>query len=103
MVDFFLISIMYILAIYGVINLTTEILFRLKYKKQFDSIKQCIYVKNAEDIIEVYIRDMIFKYPNLKNISVIDMNSHDDTYKILEKLKADYSYLDIQKMGNVVE
>lgn len=97
MVNFFLDSIIYILAIYGIINLIKEVIFNIKYKNEIDSIKHYIYVKDAEDIIEIYIRDILFKYPNLKNITIIDENSKDNTYKILEKIKSEYDYINIVK------
>lgn len=98
MINFFLAIIMWSLSIYGMISIIKDILLKIKYKNILNGVEHYIYVKNVEESIETYVRDMIFKYPNMKNFIIIDKNSQDDTYKILEKLKEEYNFITIQKV-----
>lgn len=99
MINFFLASIIWILAIYGIISIVKDILIKIKYKNILNGVEHYIYVKNAEDSVEAYVRDMIFKYPDMKNFIIVDKNSQDNTYKILEKLKEEYNFITIQKIA----
>lgn len=53
-----------------------------------------IAVKNQEDTIECFLRTFLFRIiygkEEIKNIAIVDLNSKDNTRKILEKLKKEY-------------
>lgn len=66
-----------------------------------EDIKCQLIVKNKEENIEVILRKMIYiqnKIIGFKTIEIIDENSNDETYKILEKMHQEYPNIKIRKM-----
>ena len=102
MENFILTSIIWILAIYGLI----EIIKTIIYLTSTISIKQngtymIIAVKNQENTIEYFIRNLLFrilygKEETIKNIIVADLDSEDATMQILKKLEKDYDCISVK-------
>ena len=101
MIDFLLASFVCFFAMYGIAVTLRDILEKFRCKDEFNGLEHCIYVKNAEKNVEVYIRDIIFKYPNMKNLIVVDMDSTDGTYEILERLRKEFEFMRVIKYQNL--
>ena len=102
MVNFILACFVCFFAMFGITTAIRKILETFKYKSNFEGVEHCIYLKNAEQSVEGYVRDIVFKYPNMKNLVIIDMNSTDHTYEILEKLQKEYEFIRIIKYSELV-
>lgn len=101
MVEFILSTIFWTLALYGLVEIIKNIIYIGTYTKfKSDGIYVIIAVKNQEDKIEGFLRSSIFKIfygkeEIIKEIIVADLQSTDDTKKIIEKLAKDYECLKI--------
>ncbi len=98
---FYLIIVMF--SIIGWYVLIKEILNAIIYKNiKFDSdIKLYAVVKNKENNIEILTRKLMYLQDKLgyfNKIEIIDENSEDETYKILEKMQNEYSTLKVRKI-----
>lgn len=98
--------IIYLLAVYGAITLILSILGAVHGKMTAEAakVRLVLFVKNVEEYVEYIIRDAIkYDFPEKvmsgDNLTVVDMNSTDDTLKILQKLKKDYECIDILSAG----
>jgi cellulose synthase/poly-beta-1,6-N-acetylglucosamine synthase-like glycosyltransferase len=92
----------WVLAIYGLVQLIVNVINIVPYLSQYgNGMYIVIAVKNQQDIIEGFIRSIIFKAiysrqeKNLSNIIVADLGSTDDTIKILKNLQKEYEFLRI--------
>lgn len=74
-------------AIYGILVMIQEITRKSTYKKIEENVKLIMTVKNVEDGIENYVRDISMGRNFYNNLVVIDMNSTDDTLSILKELE----------------
>lgn len=91
--------ILWTLALYGLIEIAKLIRYCFactKFKE--DGIYVIIAVKNQEDKIECFTRNLICKLRNKKeelpkDIIMVDLESEDDTYKIISKLSKDYEFI----------
>ena len=89
------------LAFYGLFEILKSILnIFMCTRLHTDGIYFIIAVKNQENNIEVFFRNMMFKiiYGRenfIKNVLVVDLNSTDKTKEILEKLQGDYEKIKI--------
>ena len=90
------------IAIFGAITLVTMLVGSPQwYKKpRHPGVRMALIVKDAEDVIEGTVRDMILGGFSGKTITdggltVIDIGSADSTVDILYKLKYEYGSLDI--------
>lgn len=101
MMNFLLACFVCFFAMFGIATTLRKILEYYKDKSCFDGIEHCIYLKNAEKSVEGYVRDIIFKYPNMKNLVIVDMNSTDNTYAILEKLQMEYDFIRVIKYSDL--
>ena len=96
MADFVLTSILWILALYGLFEIIKNIIYICTYTNlKSDGIYVIIAAKNQENKIEGFLRTILFrimygKEECVKDVIVTDLNSSDDTMKILEKLSKDY-------------
>ena len=58
-----------------------------------------VAVKNQEESIECYLRNLLFRIiygkEEVKNILVVDLNSKDNTKKIVEKLEKEYEQINL--------
>ena len=94
--------IIYLLAIYGALTLILGIFgaIRTRLHLKGSKLKLVLIVKNSEKYLEYLIRDMIIKFMSDRSIpidalTVINMNSVDDTGAILEKLHKDFECMEV--------
>ena len=91
--DFILNTILWTLALYGLFEIIKTIINIYTYTNlKSDGIYIIVSVKNQENSIEGFLRSFLFRvlYGNeedIKNIIVTDLNSTDDTLKIINKLE----------------
>lgn len=76
-------------AVYGILVMIQEIIRNNTYKKVEENIKLILTVKDAEDGIENYIREIMMGKNFYNNLVVIDMGSSDDTMCILKNMEKD--------------
>ena len=94
--DFIINGIFWILALYGLFEIIKNIIYICTYTNlKSDGIYIIIATKNQENKIEGFLRTMLFrimygKEECVKDVIVTDLNSTDDTMKILNKLSKDY-------------
>lgn len=87
MLNFIVQLVVWILCIYGLSSLINDYSKFHIYKKNEKNIKLVMTVKNVEDGIEEYIRELTFGRHFYNNLVIIDMDSDDETLKILRKLE----------------
>ncbi len=96
MLDFFIYGIFWVLALYGLFEVIKNIIYICTYTKlKSDGIYMIIAAKNQEEKIECFLRSILFrliygKEEYVKNIIVTDLDSVDDTMKILNRLSTEY-------------
>ena len=96
MLDFIINGIFWVLALYGLFEIIKNIIYICTYTNlKSDGIYVIIAAKNQENKIEGFLRAILFrimygKEECVKDVIVTDLNSSDDTMKILEKLSKDY-------------
>ena len=101
MLEFIINGLFWILALYGLIEIIKNIIYICTYTNlKSDGIYVIIATKNQENKIEVFLRTILFRiiYGNddcIKDIIVTDLNSTDDTMKILNKLSKDYDNIKV--------
>ncbi len=101
MVNYILEGILWVLALYGLFEIIKTIIYTYTYTKlRADGIYVIIAVKNQEKKIEVFLRSLVFrllygKEENVKDLIVVDLNSTDETRKIIEKMSNDYDEIKI--------
>ena len=94
-------TIIWTLALYGLFEIIKEVINICTYTKlKSDGIYLIIAVKNQENKIEGFLRSVLFRtiYGNeesIKNIIVTDLDSTDDTSKILEKFSKENSNIKV--------
>ena len=89
MLKFILQIIFWSLCIYGILSLAKDIFEANTYNKISHRVKLILTVKDAEDGIENYIRELNFGKNFYHNLAVIDLDSKDRTRDILEELQKD--------------
>ena len=101
MADFILNGALWVLALYGLFEIIKTIIYTYTYTNlKADGIYVIIAAKNQERKIEGFLRSFLFrllygKEENIKDVIVVDLNSTDETKKILEKLSNDYDEIKI--------
>ena len=96
MMEFIINGIFWILALYGLLEIIKNIIYICTYTNlKSDGIYVIIAVKNQENKIEGFLRNFVFrmiygKEEFVKDVIVTDLDSTDDTMKILTKLSKDY-------------
>ena len=99
--DFIFNTIIYTLAIYGLIEIVKEIIRIYTYTNlKSDGIYIIVAVKNQENKIEGFLRSFLFriiygKEENIKDIIIADLDSKDDTKNILNRLNKEYKDIKI--------
>lgn len=94
-------SLLWILALYGLFEIIKNIVLLKTYTNfKANGTYIIIAIKNQEDEIEGFMRSLIFKYlynreEIVQNIMVVDLNSTDNTKKILTKLEKDYEFIKV--------
>ncbi|MBR3720453.1 MAG: hypothetical protein IKN09_01775 [Clostridia bacterium] len=97
MIDFFINCILWVCAIYGIIEIIKNVIYIHSCNRiKTDGIHMIIAVKNKEDIIEGFLRNLNFrilygKENLIENIIVLDLNSNDNTKRIVERFSNDCS------------
>lgn len=101
MANFIIDGIIWTLALYGLIEIIKEIIYIFSYTKlKSDGIYIIVATKNQENVIEGFIRTLLFriiygKEENIKDIIVVDLDSKDKTLEILKKMSKDYNCMKI--------
>ena len=101
MLDFIINGIFWVLALYGLFEIIKNIIYICTYTNlNSDGIYVIIAAKNQENKIEGFLRTVLFrimygKEDCVKDIIVTDLNSTDDTMKILNKLSKDYKNIKV--------
>ncbi len=91
-----------LLAAYGLLVLVLEMagLIRSRISGLRPKVRVVLLVKDAEEHIEHIIRnaakkDFAARVLSDRNMTVVDMNSSDHTYQLLEKLQKDFSNIEV--------
>ena len=101
MLHFILYGILWTLALYGLFEIIKTIIYICTYTNlKSDGIYVIIAAKNQENKIEGFLRTILFrimygKEECVKDVIVTDLNSTDDTMKILNKLSKDYEEIKV--------
>ena len=96
-------AILWILALYGLFEITKTIFWICTYTGQkADGIYVIFAVKNQEERLEGFMRTFLFrllygKEENIKEIMIADLDSTDHTYEVATKLEAEYDNISIRK------
>lgn len=95
MIDFILHTLVYILAIYGIIEIIKTIIYIMKFTNLNENgIYIIIGVKNQEKNVQGVLRSILFKIMYgkedvIKKVIVADLDSTDKTFENIKKLKKD--------------
>ena len=100
MQDFIINAVLWILALYGLIEIIKNIFYIYTYTNfNSDGIYVIIATKNQEERIEGFLRTAIFKIcgkeERPKNIILTDLDSQDNTLKIINILEKEYKFIKI--------
>ena len=101
MLDFIINGIFWILALYGLFEIIKNIIYMCTYTNlKSDGIYIIIATKNQENRIEGLLRTFLFRImygreEEIKDIIVTDLDSTDETMKILSRLSKDYNSIKI--------
>ena len=98
--ELFISIIIWTLALYGLFEIIKNIIYICTYTKlNSDGLYFIIAVKNQEEKIECFFRNLLFRIiygkEEIKNILVIDLNSKDNTKKIIENLSKEYEKVNL--------
>lgn len=99
MQEFIINAILWTLALYGLIEIAKAIRYYFSCTKfKQDGIYVIIAAKDQEEKIEGFTRNLICKLlygkeELSKGIIMVDLDSSDDTYKIISKLSKDYNFI----------
>lgn len=99
MANFIINAIFWVFALYGFFEFIKAIINICEYTKlKADGVYVIIAVKNQENIIEGFLRSVLFKIfygkeDYIKNIMLVDLNSKDKTKEIIKKMALDYDCL----------
>lgn len=88
------------LALYGLLEIIKNIIYICTYTNlKTKGIYLLVAVKNQEENIEYFLRNILFKIiygkEEVKNITIVDLNSKDNTRKIVEKLEKEYEQISV--------
>ena len=80
-------GIIWCFALYGILVMMQEIMRNSTYKKIEENVKLIMTVKNVENGIENYVRELSFGRKFYNNLVIIDLESDDETLCILKELE----------------
>lgn len=86
MLNFIVEVIIWILCIYGLLSVIKDIIDESSYTRVKNNTKLILTVKDVEEGIENYIRQLNFSKNFYNNLVVIDLDSKDETFNIVQKL-----------------
>ena len=94
----FLSVLVWTFALYGLFEIIKNILYICTYTHlNTKGIYLVLAVKNQEETIEYLLRNMVFRMlygkEEIRNMMVVDLNSKDNTKKIVEKLEKEYEQI----------
>ena len=101
MQEFIINGVIWVLALYVLFEIIKNIIYICTYTNlKSDGIYVIIAAKNQENRIEGFLRTLLFrimygKEECVKDVIVTDLNSTDDTMRILEKLSKDYDNIKV--------
>ena len=101
MLDFITNAVIWVLALYGLIEIIKTIYYICTCTNlESDGIYFIIAVKNQEEKIEGFMRSILFrilygKEECIKNVIITDLGSTDKTKEIAKKLQEDYKIINI--------
>lgn len=101
MIEFILNCILWVCALYGLIEIIKNIIYIHSCNKiKTEGIHLIVAVKNQEDKIEGFLRTLNFRFlygkeDCVENIIILDLNSCDNTKKIVENFSNDCSNIKI--------
>jgi len=87
MLEYIATAIIWCFFTYGLISIIQDIIKFSTYKKIEENVKLIMTVRNVEDGIENYIREISFGRNFFNNLVIIDMDSKDETMDILRELE----------------
>lgn len=87
MLEYFSAAVVWCFFIYGLITLIQDLIRTSTYRKIEENIKLIMTVKNVDNGIENYIREISLGRNFFNNLVVIDMDSDDDTMTILKEME----------------
>ena len=73
--------------VYGIMSLIQDIFRNSTYKKVEENVKLIMTVKDVENGIENYVRELSCGRNFFNNLVVIDLDSNDETLNILRELE----------------
>ena len=96
----FISVIIWTLAIYGFFEIVKNIIYICTYTNlNSKGTYLMVAAKNQEESIECFLRNLLFRIiygkEEVKNILVVDLNSKDNTKKIIEKLEKEYEQINL--------
>ena len=101
MLEFIVNGIFWVLALYGLFEIIKNIIYICTYTNlKSDGIYIIIAAKNQENKIEGFLRTILFrmiygKEEFVKDVILTDLDSNDDTMKILTKLSKEYDNIKV--------
>lgn len=101
MLDFIINAVIWVLALYGLIEIIKTIYYICTCTNlESDGIYFIIAVKNQEEKIEGFMRSILFrilygKEECVKNVIITDLGSTDKTKEIAHKLESDYKFINL--------
>ena len=92
--------IIWTLALYGLFEIIKNIIYICTYTHlNSNGMYFIIAVKNQEDKIECFLRNLIYRFvygkEEIQNILIVDLNSKDNTKKIVENLSKEYGQINL--------
>lgn len=109
MVNFITNCVLWIFAFYGIFEFIRTIINLYTYTNlKSDGIYLIVAVKNQENKIEMFMRSLLFRflYGNenfVSKIIVTDLDSTDNTKKILNLLQNDYEFIKIANWKDCID
>lgn len=87
MLEIIIYGLIWCFAVYGILVMIQEIMRNSTYHKIEENVKLIMTVKNVENGIENYVRELNMGRNFYNNLVVIDLDSEDDTLCILKELE----------------
>ena len=87
MFEVFVYIIIWCFSVYGIISLLQDIHKNSTYKKIEENVKLIMTVKNVENGIENYVRELSCGRNFFNNLVIIDLDSDDETIAILREFE----------------
>lgn len=95
MLEIIVYGLIWCFALYGILVMIQEIARNSTYQKIEENVKLIMTVKNVENGIENYVRELNMGRNFYNNLVIIDMGSEDDTLCILKELEKEHINLKI--------